>query len=152
MTSPKAAQPLDLDAIQERADLASWARVFGIGVPQRLKRADSEEWSRRVTALFLASEDALSLVSELRAERAAKQLALGEVAKLRELLRGLVKACVDLEATIHSDPVMSGALVGLHISPVRGAEPLRRLKVRLSDRSLLAALSPPEPIAPESRK
>ena len=45
----------------------------------------------------------------------------------------LVKAVVDLTEAIHSDPCMSGKLKNLHISPVRGAEPLRRVLCLLSE-------------------
>lgn len=54
-----------------------------------------------------------------------------------EAVRELVSAAVALEAAITSQPTMSGHLVGLHISTVRGAEPLRRFKVALSDPALV---------------
>jgi hypothetical protein len=56
-----------------------------------------------------------------------------ENARLREALEQIAKAGVDLEGAIHSEPTMSGHLTNLHISTIRGAEPLRAFKVALSD-------------------
>jgi hypothetical protein len=64
-------------------------------------------------------------------ERALR--AEAEVVALKAALQRLLAAGVDLEAAIHSEPDMSGRLKNLHISTVRGAEPLRKFAVALSE-------------------
>lgn len=54
---------------------------------------------------------------------------------LEAALKTLLTAGVDLKGAIHAEPDMSGRLKGLHISPVRGAEPLRVFLAQLAESS-----------------
>ena len=65
-----------------------------------------------------------------------------DLAKAQARCAELEAVCVALDGAIHSEPTMSGHLRNLHISPVRGEPPLRKLKLLMSDTpsSALAAV------------
>ena len=95
-----------------------------------------------LTALEQRTKEADAGASGMAADWSEMKALRADLAKAQARVAELEAICVALLGAIHSEPTMSGHLRNLHISPVRGEPPLRKLKLLMSDTpsSALAAV------------